>query len=224
MVFVTDVIQPLVSLGYNLASRFLGTPFIHYRPRDSGPPLTSLNMIDTLNLGFDKNPNFEFVAPGTYSPVVYFALLDLTTVKIGDYLYDHGGLPPSPDGFTFFVANIEQLKPALLIQCNATIDVFRPGDAGQNPTAGYYSTNSNPTPIMTGWPVSLVQESSGPKNEAHLPSSVRTPDTTILLPFSASVDILYGDIITDDLNRRYEVKSNNLTSLGWQLMTEFMSP
>lgn len=204
-------IQKHVSHGYGIAAKHLGHLFVHYRPQSTGTVLTNINAIDELMMAYDPDPLFGFIKPLTFKSDEYYGLVDLTTVAIGDYFYDF-------KAGTFFVANFEPLKSALIIRCNAIASIFRPTSSNG------YGANTGPSPLMTGWPVSILPGTKGERNVAGLPESVRAPWVVIHVPIFAGVDILYGDVITDDLNRRYVVSQNQKTSFGsWHLTCDYES-
>lgn len=203
-------IQVHVNKGYRIAAKNLGHLFAHYRAQDNGPVLVNFNMVDELNLAFDRDKMFSFASPEEYKSDTYYALLDLTTVGIGDYLYDF-------DKGTFFIANIEPLKPAMLIRCSHVVTISRP--ASNNG----YGGDTGPIPILTQWPCSIFLGPKGEKNIATLPESTRSPWIVIHIPQLIGTTIEYGDIVIDELNRRYAVSDNHLTPLGWYLTCEYVT-
>lgn len=205
-----STIQRKINKGYHIAAKHLGNLYAHYRPRSTGPALVNINMMDTLMMAFDPNPNFSFEKPQGFDDDTFFSLLDLTDVQIGDYLSDLNNR-------TFYVANIEPLKPAMLVRCNRTISIVQP--ASNNG----YGASTGPTLLLDTWPASIIPGTKGEQNVARLPESVRAPWYIVHLPFFANTIINYGDVILDDMNRRLVVSSNQLSGMGWHLTVDFES-
>lgn len=206
MPFSDVIIQPLVNLGYKLAATFLGLPYTHYRAQSVGPLVANANAVDTLYLAFDHDKQYGFTAPLDYRQNTYFALIDSTTLMIGDYLYDFSGS-------TFFVASIEPLKATMLVKCNRVISVYRPA------TNNGYGSNTSPITVLAQWPASiLVGGISGP-NLDNDPGTISDPGVTIYLP--NYVPITEYDIIVDDLDRRYTVSQIEITALGNRLSCRY---
>lgn len=185
--------------GYAISARHLGHLYYHYRPTDALDPIRNINLIDEIMLAYDPDANFGFAKPQGYDADTYHGLVSLKTVQVGDYFRDDRGT-------TLFVANIEPLKPSLLVKCNETVTVSRP-----TATRGY-GGDSQPTLLMDNWPAGITDGTKGERNVAKLPESVRGPWVTIHIPRLPSVDILYGDIIIDSFGRRYVVSQNLITA------------
>ena len=164
-------------------------------------------------MAFDQDSQFGFwQACGLQGPPdIYYALCDLTTVEIGDYFYDFAD-------HTFFVGNFEPLKPAMFVRCTHKVSIYRPA------TNNGYGGPTGDTEIMTDWPAAIELGTKGEKQMSGLPDSVRSPWVIIHLPEYPGVLIEYGDIVIDDLARRYAVSDNHLTFLGWHLTCEYVSP
>lgn len=208
--FVTSVVQPVIDLGYGLAARFLGVPFNHYRPMNTGIVRTNYNLIEQLNFGYDRDPLFSHKEPQHYGVQQYFGMFDQTNTQIGDYFSDEGDN-------TFFVNNIEPIKPVMIMRCNRVVTVQRP--SGNSAISNGYGGNTTPTTILTGWPCSVVSGGVGGKNEADTPESVKDKGVQIYLPYYVPIDTY--DVIIDDLNRRYVVAENEQTELGYRLFAQY---
>lgn len=204
-------IQQKINKGYNIAAKHLGTKFGHFRPQNTGPVLENINLVQEVFLAPDKDSEFGFGQPIGFKADTYFALLDLTLVQIGDYLWDFGN-------YTFYVVNIEPLKPALLVRCSNTITVYRPASSNG------YGGDTGPQTLLTGWPCSVQPGAKGERNVSMLPESVRAPWTTIHLPFFPGTIIRYGDIIVDELGRRFAVSLNEVSAIGYELTCSYASP
>lgn len=204
--YFIDKVQRHVNKGYNKAAFHLGTPFVQYRPQTSGPVLVNANMVQELYLGFDKSSNFDFLQPQDYNNAKYYALVDLTLVEIGDYFYDF-------DKRTFFVANIEPIKPAELMLCNHTISLYHP--TGNPSTYGGYGGITAPTLKFSGWPVVLLPGTKGESNEARTPGSIRAPWGVMQVPRVPGITIDEYDLVIDEGQRRFIVSQASLAKEGW---------
>lgn len=204
-------IQRKINHGYRIAARHLGNLYAHYRPTSTGPVIVNFNMIDQLMLAFDRDAAFSFEKPQDYAGDSFYGLIDCTTLQIGDYLYDF-------DNRTFFVANFEPLKPAMLVKCNRTVTLKQP--ASNNG----YGASTGPTLLLDSWPASIIPGTKGERNVAQLPESVRAPWYIMHLPYFPGAIINYGDVILDDLSRRFVVSANQLSPMGWHLTIDMESP
>jgi hypothetical protein len=63
----------------------------------------------------------------------------------------------------------------------------------------------------------VLQGTKGEKGGVALPGDVRDAWWAILLPFVPGVVLRSGDLISDDLSRRYIISSAELTDLGWRI-------
>lgn len=209
---IERTIQHKISKGYGKAARHLGHPFIHFVPQGINNPLDNLNMFDTLNVAFDPRDNFEFGKPAEYNDNVYYGLVDLTTVNIGDYFSDF-------DQYIFFVGNFEPLKPSMLVRCNRTITLY--GPAANSSVSNGYGSDTTPSTKMIDWPVAISEGGIGGVNEDRTPGSISNPGVTIMVPDVVQIEVY--DIIVDDLNRRFEVSGNELTGLGYFLTCRYVT-
>ena len=83
-------------------------------------------------------------------------------------------------------------------------------------------TADNEIAYATGFPCSILQGTKGEKNDAGLPGDTRLPWWVILVPASVG-NIKYGDLILDDLGRRYVVSSPELTDLGYRITASMVT-
>jgi hypothetical protein len=205
--FGESQIQALINLGYRIAGGILGTTFVLYRPQNTGPVITNNNIVQELSLAFDQDYKFSLRKPQDYNNSRYYALMDLTYVSVGDYLYDWNNT-------TFFVAWIEPLKPAELILCNRTINLYRPSGSIDNG----YGGDTDPIPILIDWPVSLLPGQKGETNEAKTPGSVRAPWGVCYLPLLPdNVTVDEYDLLIDDRGFRFIVSTSSLGKEGFYL-------
>jgi hypothetical protein len=205
-----SAIDAHINKGFAIAANKLGASFALYRPRSAGPILNPINMLDVVNLGFDTDARFGFKGPSIYNKPVVYGLVDRTELQIGDYLTDGGDT-------TFFIANIEPLRPAMLVRCNRIVSIFQPLSA----TAigpQFYGGNVGGTgaPQLTSWPASILIGPKGEQNTAGLPADPRAPWYAVLLPITPNITLRTGDVLIDDLNRRYTMSAVELSVLGWR--------
>lgn len=212
-------VQGHVNKGLGIAAKNLGATYNLYRPRTTNTVIANINLIDQISLAYDVDPAFSMIKANTYAHPVYYALVDLTELKIGDYLVEY---QPSTDGCrTFYLANMEPLRAGLIIQCNRTATVYRP-----TPNAvgnGYYSGNDDGygTALLTNWPCSILLGPKGEKNEAELPGDPRSPWYSVLLPPHEMVQINTADLLIDDLGRRYIMSAIEVTVLGIRATVQY---
>lgn len=197
-----DKIQSKIYKGFNKAAQRLGSQYVQYRPSSSGAVIAQNNIVQEIFFAFDKSPNFDFKQPLDYNQATYYALVDLTEVQIGDYFWDYNNR-------TFFVANIEPLKPAEVVLCNVTIDLLRPASS----TTNGYGGDTTPQTLLTGWPASILPGTKGEMNEAKTPGTNRSFWVQMRIPYYVSIDPY--DIVTDNLGRRFVVSDNSLAKEGY---------
>ena len=204
-------IQGHIWRGYAKAAQRIGADYQFYRPASGAFPGSAIAMLPvSLNA-----EDMKYGRPNKYGKPTWFALVDATGLRAGDYFV-------GPQG-TFFLAAIQPLLPILAVECNRTVSLSRvqaPSGVGAQGYSGM--TARNEIAYASGVPCSILQGTKGEKGDAGLPGDTRLPWWSILMPASAdaSLDgspVNYGDLITDDLGRRYTVSSTELTDLGYRL-------
>lgn len=203
-------IQAHINYGYGRAAAYLGASTSQYRPTDPQNPLG--NQIGTLMADFDVDPKFSHSKPSKYNNPLFYGMFDATSVQVGDYL-------AAPMG-TFFVATFEPNKPPLCVECNTTITAVRPQALAPSPSFYGGDQQVGFTPLLSGWPASVLQAYRGERGEVRLPSDTRMPWFAILLPVFSGVTLEAADKVTDAVGRTYTLSSCELTSLGWRLTAE----
>jgi hypothetical protein len=119
---------------------------------------------------------------------------------------------------TWFIAAQERFLPVLCVQTNQVVSFTRPAaqtTTGVNTYGGV--TAANVTPLMTGWPASVLLASREGRPLANLPNDVSTSYWTVLLPACPNVFLQNADLMSDDLGRSGVVVTSELTELGWRL-------
>jgi hypothetical protein len=203
-------IQARIYAGRGKAAQRIGLPCQVFRPTATGSPFT--NQIATLNAAFNSaDPNY--VKPNLYGKAVWFSDLDGRFTRVGDYLVRLS------DNSYWFIAAQQQLLPIVVIACNRIVNVFRPQQQSGVGAVGYGGdTVAQETPLITGYPASVLVGTKSDKSLVNLPGDVRNPAWAILLPvLPANTYLRNEDVITDDQNRRYVISSAELTDLGWRI-------
>jgi hypothetical protein len=203
-------LQARIYAGYAKAAQRIGYTTSLYRPTAAANPVGVGTLVQTMPASFNPE-DMGYSKPNKYGHPTWYGVFDGRLTKVGDYLIN------ANDG-TFFVAAQQQALPILLVQCNRTLNVIRPQQQAGVGALGYGGdTAANETTLMTAWPASVLQGPKGEKSEVGLPGDVKQPWWAVLMPAWAGVTIRGGDILADDLGRRYVVSSAELTDLGWRM-------
>lgn len=207
-------IQAKLYAGYAKAARVIGTTYHHYRPSGVSNPIASGNRMADMPVSLNADDP-TYARPNVYGKATWYGICDGAQLRVGDYIVGIEG--------TLFVAALQQLLPIFMVDCNRTITIARPQQQTGVGALGYGGTTpDNETALMTGWPASVLQGTKGEKNEVALPGDSRSPWWQVLVPkatdpTAGDVILRTGDIITDDLLRRYIISSAELTDLGWRM-------
>lgn len=198
-------IQARIWSGYAKAAQRIGASYQFYRPSGGtfpGGPTSALPV--SLNA-----EDMKYGRPNKYGKPTWFALFDGTSVQAGDYLV-------GPQG-TFFVAAMQPVLPILVVECNRVASFIRASQPTTLGAQGYGGmTHETEAAYASGVPCSILQGIKGEKNDAGLPGDTRLPWWSILVPAVVG-DVRYGDLIEDDLDRRYVVSSAELSDLGYRI-------
>jgi hypothetical protein len=153
--------------------------------------------------------DMKYSKPNKYGKATWYALFDGTSVNVGDYFI-------GPQG-TFFVAAMQPMLPILVVECNRKVSIYRPQTQTGVGAEGYGgTTQQNEKLLVSGVPCSILQGTKGEKSETNLPGDTRSPWWAILMPGTVG-RIKPDDIITDDLDQRYIVSSQESTDLGYRI-------
>jgi len=203
-------LQSKIYIGYGKAALRLGLAFAQYRPSMAINPLSSPPVNPALLASFNAE-DMKYGKPNKYAKPTWYCLADGTGMQVFDYLIRGDK--------TYFIAAMQPLLPILAVDCNRVINITRPQLQTQVGGVTDYegTTAANETPLMIGWPASILQGTKGEKGEVQLPGDARNPWWAVLLPYTAGVTLASGDIIADDLGRRMIISSAELTDLGWRI-------
>jgi hypothetical protein len=198
--------------GRAKAAQRVGYPFILYRPLTATAPLG--NLITTLPAAFNAADN-TYQKPNLYGKAIWYTDVDGSRVQIGDYLVNAANATE-----LYFVVARQSLLPIAVVECNATLSIFRPtSTTGQVGAGGYGGeTLAGDTMLVNAYPCSLLQGSKGDKSLVNLPGDVRTPWWVVLLPPIPGVaQLMNDDIAFDQMGKRYKLSSCELTDMGWRM-------
>lgn len=201
-------LQKRIYNGYAQAAKRIGPNYDVFRPASAVNPLQATKAL-TLPASFNAE-DMKYGKPQKYGKATWYVLIDGTRVQVGDFLKGPGG--------TFAIVAMQQTLPILVIECNRVATIVRPQQLAGVGAIGYGGdTDANETPLMQGWPLSILQGTKGEKEGQVLPGDTRSPWWAMLLTAFAGVTLRSGDIVKDDLARRYVISSAELTELGWRL-------
>lgn len=205
-----DRIQDRIQWGMNVAARAAGASTDAYRPSGVVNPLDPTNRYLRLPAFFTGMMG-RFMRPEGYGESAVHGIFDSAYTRVGDYLVQ-------ADGATWFIASQEPLLPVLCVRTSRVVSFARavaPSATGVNAYGGV--TAATTTPLLSGWPASVMGAAGGGQPEAGLPSDTSVPYWTVLLPAFPGVVLLPADLMTDDLGRSAVVSAAELTALGWRL-------
>lgn len=208
-------IQSRVYAGYASAAGRLGGSFDIYRPTGALNPLADANLIgEALAVFTVAEIGYDFERAASYKDVLFDAIVDGRQTQVGDYLVSEG------QG-TFFVAAQQPLLPILCVRCNHTLTISAPGpSASYGAQSGYGGTDpGNETPVIGGWPASVIFDARGRAVEVGLPTDLPSAYFVILVP-AAFQDIRSSQFVTDEHGRRYTIGASEQTALGWRVFAQ----
>jgi hypothetical protein len=204
-------LQGKIYKGYAKAAAHIGLPCSQYRPTSAtGPVIASGNLLSVIQGSFNAQ-DMAYGKPNAYGKPLWYCLADGRLLQVGDYLV-------RSDGAIYFIAGMQPLLPILSVECNRMVDVLRPQQLSGPGVAEYGgNTAATETGLMSGWPASILQGTKGDRSDANLPGDTRNPYWSILLPIWPEVNLRSGDIVADDIDRRYVISSAELSDLGWRI-------
>ena len=205
-------IQAKIYAGRAKAALRLGMDCNVFRPLSAAAPLG--NQVATIKAAFNSGDN-SYKSPNLPGDAIWYGDLDGRLTKPGDYLQRVA------DGQTYYIAVQQQLLPIICVECNRSVHITRQKTQTGIGAINYGGSIPTQDTDVLGttsalWPASIL---FGGKVQAGmgLPAGVRESGWRILLPPSVPVTIMAGDIVTDDLGKRYAIDGAELTDTGWRI-------
>jgi len=209
-------VQNRIYYGYGKAAIRLGTQHAIYRTLNPINPIQAANLVGNTFISIDQN--LKYMTPKKYGDLVW-QFLPFDGLSLQDFDYMVGGTT------TYFIADIapdDRLSPPLCVECNAVISVNRPTNAPLPAGTVPYQQYQPATSVLKvqAMPCMLLQHSKIDAHNLKLPTSVKLPYFAITIPEIDGLDVITGDIITDDNGRRLAVISSELTrrTLGLRIV------
>jgi hypothetical protein len=200
-----STIQARIDRGLDLAAGKLGGSFQQYRPQTPLQPLAP-PPIATLQGAAVRDAGFSLHAPPGFADAARYWLGDASPLQPGDLLVG--------DGAALFVASCPALTPALLVDCNASLQLL-----DWQPGGGYGGASE--AAIATGWPASLRLAGRGQLPAAALPGDLRNAGWEMLLPAIPGLTLREGMRAEDAAGRRFVLCGVESTTLGLRIQAEY---
>ncbi len=210
-------IHAKIYAGRGKAALRLGQDCAVMRPDQAADPLA--NQIAVLKAAFNAGDN-TYRVPNLPGKAIWFGDFDGNQTQPGDYLVR------ASDGQIYYIAAQQSLLPMICIECNRLVRVARAVPQGADDAVGavgYSGLCDTPAQSCNvlgsdtaGWPCSIL---FGGRSQAAagLPGDVKNTGWRILLPPSVPVVLRAGDIVADDLGRRYAIEGAELSDSGWRI-------
>ncbi len=209
-------LQTKIYSGYAKAAKRLGVDTQIFRPLQADSPF--LHSITMLQASFTAE-DVRYGKARQYGQAAWYGLFEGSQTQAGDYLVRGGSI--------WFIASQALHLPILCVACHRKIKISRPMNqtaVGALPYQGRIEAKQQVVlGAETAWPASLLL---GARQDAGLtlPASVKEAGWVALLPISVPIVIQPGDVITDDLARRYTIYAAELSELGWRLQMKEAHP
>jgi hypothetical protein len=202
-------LQDRLYKALNTAARAVGADTYAYRASGPDQPLHTTNRFLRLRAAFSAQDG-KFAHPNKYGDALWYGVFDAAYTQPGDYLVQ--------DDSVWFIAAQQRLLPVLCVQTNRVVSFSRPAaptDTGVNAYGGIITATN--TPLLTGWPASVLGASGRGHPDTDLPADVAIPYWTVLLPAFPGIILCPSDLMTDDLGRSAVIAAAELTDFGWRL-------
>jgi len=201
-------LQQKIYAGYARAATKIGLAYRLFRATSALNPMAGAPLA-TLTAAFSA-ADYRFAKPVGYGQATWWGLFDGGQTLVGDILVG---------AKIFFVAAQQALAPILVVEAPRLVDLRRPF---RETGVGYQPAYGGTTPVQESviaqqWPASILAGSRGGPAPADLPDDLHDPGWEILMPAPPGVTIRTSDILQDDLGRRFDIASAELTPLGWRL-------
>jgi hypothetical protein len=191
-------LQALIYAGYAKDAQHTGLEYSVYRPEGAISPLDASFLIGALHCRFPAEKKSE--VPHKYKEPTYYLIADGRELQKGDFLVR--------DSETYFVADKQHLLPMQAVRCNDVVSIGRPRWVG---------TVTDLDAVATSYPVfrQLKKLDQKPVTATFGASTSATPiaEFFVYLPL-AWTELRQGDIVTDSVNRTYQVSSLDPTEIG----------
>ena len=197
-----------LAYGAGCAARRAG--FLHdaYRPEGPVKPFDLDKRFLRLCVTFVL-PGGSVTAPAGFGMPYRQAWADWSYLRAGDYL-------SGPEGVALIVA-IEPPKPMLVVMTNAVVSLVRPEKPVLPGLNGYSAfTADTERGLISSFPASLLIGGVSDRTKQGLPDDTKVPGFTAILPVVAGVTPRVGDIMLDDMERRFVVTSLESISAVWR--------
>ena len=210
----------------------LGLDYGVFRPVTAADPMT--NQVTTIKAAFNSGDN-SYKSPNMPGDAFWYGDFDARVTQPGDYLVH----PANPLDIKYIAAQ-QSLLPIICVDCNRKVRLSRAAPQGAAGTVGAVGYNgmcdapaessdvigTNPASnggVFVGWPCAIL---FGGKSQAAigLPGDVKNSGWRILLPPSVPVVLRAGDIVTDDLGKRYAIEGAELSDIGWRINAQEQHP
>lgn len=207
-----DAIEAAIAKGRGKAASVLGRTFSLYRPADPLAPMATVNTM--LPCLFTPQPD-AYRAPNLPAKPWWYGEFDTRITRPGDILVGAAG--------TWFIFDQQQYTAPICVGANHKLRFLRPTSA--EPGADFYGGDiaASETPLMTGWPASVLQGTKGEAGDTKLPGDPRTPWVAIIVPSFQGVQLMLGDIAYDDAPapRRYVLSSVEQSAFGYRITAAY---
>ncbi|SCU75526.1 conserved hypothetical protein [Cupriavidus necator] len=205
-------LQDKIYAGYAKAAKRIGYVYDVYRPAAAANPLT--NKVTSLNASFSAQ-EWTYTRPSLPDKPFWYCLIDGRLTQLGDYLVRGGQI--------YFIGGIQDNLPIVAVECNRRIWVTRPPAQTVVGNVGYSGLCAGNDEFVLGspggaggWPCA---ELFGGRTRSHesLPASGDEHGFRIWLPVSVPIVLASGDIVIDDLGRRFSVGGAERSEQMWRL-------
>lgn len=205
-------LQTKIYAGYAAAAKRIGYVYDVYRPAAAADPLTA--KVASLNASFSAQ-EWTYTRPNLPDKPYWYCLIDGRLTQVGDYLVHGQNI--------YFIGGMQDNLPILTVGCNRRVWVTRPAAQSAVGNVGYSGMCASEDTFVLGsaggvggWPAA---ELFGGKTRTHaeLPASGDEHGFRIWLPASVPIVPQSGDIVIDDLGRRFSIGGAEATEQMWRL-------
>lgn len=193
-------VQNRIYYGYGKAATRLGTSHAIYRSANGIDPIQQPNFLFNQLISVDEN--LKYTKAKKYGDMQW-QFLPENGLLLQNYDY-----MVSPSGIHYFIVDIipdDRLTPPTCVECNAIISLFDLSNTlnpGGNP---YQQFPGDKTTILSNCPAAVMQYTRMDMDNMRLPTSVKMPTYSILVPDFDDVVIKSGQEIEDDKGRHMVV-------------------